>query len=292
MIDRHLSMAVDVAGLTPRTRRDREGVLRRLAWWLETTHDSTLEEATAEQLAGWSEAILRTSSGATASIATRRAYISHVREFYLWRALEGHPNPALRLRPPKKRRRLPRAMDERSLVTALAGLRGVHRVWLALAAVAGLRVGEIAAMRGEDIDDHEDPVALIVHGKGDRDRRVPLAPELWRWLQPYVVRGSLWSRPRGGQVDGDWVSHELSAALAALNLRYTAHHARHRFGRSFYLATGDLRATQEILGHGSVTSTELYTEGARTAAAVGVQQVSTPLRRITPTRVDRSPRSA
>ncbi|WP_054050791.1 tyrosine-type recombinase/integrase [Alloactinosynnema sp. L-07] len=277
-IARHL-VSLDLDGLSDETRNQREGALRRLAWWLEHARDTNLDHATEHDLRAWTEAIMRTTDGGEASNSTRRTYISHVRSFYLWRAKAGHPNPAMLLRPPKKRQTVPRPVDESSLGVAMRGLPDRPRIWYALGAFAGLRAGEVAAMRGIDLDDSEHPVMMTIRGKGGKERQVPCSPELWDILKPHVLgRGPLWRTATGGKVTGKYISGQVADALDALGLRVRHHSGRHRFGRKFYVATKDIRATQEVLGHASVSTTQIYTEGARPVISTGVCKVTGPLK--------------
>jgi integrase/recombinase XerC len=289
-IERHLVQAVDVPGLARRTRRSREGAIRRLAWWLRSARDVGLADATALDLAAWAESILRTTAGNEAAEATRRAYTSHVREFYAWLSdLDDRPSPAAKLKAPPNRRRQARAMDEASLTRALRHLPEPTRTWVGLAACVGLRAGEIAAMRGEDVDRDCDPPELLIKGKGDRERRLPLSEVAWELLVPHLRRGPLWRSGRGRRLTADDISARVSEGLRDLGIPYTCHSGRHFFGRRLYRATRDLRLTQEALGHASVVTTMIYTEGDLPALVSGVRKVAAPLRQ-TVTR--RGPRSA
>ncbi len=279
-IAQHLD-ALDLDGLTDETRKQREGALRRLAWWLEHERETALERATAEDLRAWAASIMRTTTGNEASISTRRTYVSHARSFYLWRAKTGHSNPAMLLRGPKNRKRLPRPIDESSLGIAMRGMADRPRVWYALGAFAGLRAGEVAAMHGDDIDESEQPVMMTIRGKGGKERKVPCSPDLWEILRPHVAGrgpGPLWRTATGGKVTGKYISEHVGDALDGLGLRARHHSGRHRFGRKFYKATRDIRATQEVLGHASLSTTQIYTEGATPVITTGVCKVTGPLK--------------
>lgn len=120
-----------------------------------------------------------------------------------------------------------------------------------LGAHAGLRAGEIALVHARDLRDD----LLTVHGKGRRERVVPIAnEELLRMLQR--VEGWAFPNPRTGKsLTAGTVSRLLSDAMPG---GWTAHTLRHRYATSAYDGTGDLLAVAELLGHTSVQTTQVY----------------------------------
>jgi len=99
-------------------------------------------------------------------------------------------------------------------------------------------------------------VTLIVHGKGAKDRPVPLSDDVARLVSEAVKAGGGWAFP--GQQDGH-LSPEHVGVLASRALTpYSLHQCRHRFGTRAYLATNNLYALQRLLGHTSPVTTERY----------------------------------
>src|SRR6266566_8950919 len=103
---------------------------------------------------------------------SRAQYVSVVCCFYRWLVADGRliADPSRWLVAPKLPRRMPRPINEDDLALALAAAREDVRCWLTLAAYAGLRGGEVAAMRREDVYDTSRPPVMIARGKGDRER--------------------------------------------------------------------------------------------------------------------------
>jgi len=205
--------------------------LRRLARFLDVECGADLLAVTDTDLDDWQH------SNAHLNPATRRSYAAHVSEFYLW-ALAGGlttSNPALVLVRPKQGRRLPRptAPDDVQMAVDCAPER--LRLMLVLAAYAGLRAGEIAHLTRGQVRDTSTPPVLVIRGKGDVERVVPMS----------------------GRV--------------VMELR--AHGLRHYFGSSLYAASQDLRLTGEVMGHQSPATTAGYVSYSHAAAVEAVERV-------------------
>ncbi len=186
-------------------------------------------------------------------------------------------DPTVHLGAPKAGRRLPRAL-RRDQVTALLaapdparalGLR--DRAVLELLYASGARVSEIA---GLDLDglDLADATARL-HGKGDKDRIVPLGEPaclaVERWLaqgRPAVAARSASPPPavflsrRGRRLSSDDIRAAVRAAAAAAGLsRVTPHTLRHSYATHLLEGGADLRSVQELLGHVALSTTQIYT---------------------------------
>lgn len=132
------------------------------------------------------------------------------------------------------------------------------RAYVVLGAFAGLRVHEIAKVRGEDVD-----VAagwLYVVGKGGSRAAVPLHPLVAALAEGMPREGWWFPNRAGGHVTAGNVSQVIQASLAAHGSSATAHALRHTFGTYVLRASGDLRVAQEALRHRSVSSTQIYTQ--------------------------------
>lgn len=124
-----------------------------------------------------------------------------------------------------------------------------------LAARAGLRRGEIARVHSDDLVQNGRVWALCVHGKGGRERVVPVPADLAHqmretggWLFPGADQGHL-SPHRVGDL-----------VAAALPGGWTCHTLRHRFATRSYQASGDLLAVQRLLGHAKPETTQIYVQ--------------------------------
>lgn len=125
---------------------------------------------------------------------------------------------------------------------------------LLLAARCGLRRGEIARCRGVDVIGEWGERCLIVQGKGDKPRTVPIADDLAAAIRS---RGGGWTFPGGdgGHLSPDWVGILASRILPG---EWTLHSLRHRFATRAYAATTDLLTVQSLLGHASPATTQAY----------------------------------
>lgn len=199
-------------------------------------------------------------------VEARAAAVSHLRGFYKWALDEQllEHDPSVRLRRPKRERRIPRPMSDAAAAKALGIAPDPIRQWLFLAAYAGLRACEIAQLRGQDFLLYQDPPILIIReSKGGDTTVVPIAEEL-RPLVAELARDEGWCFPKGrggdGHVTASQVQKRANTFLHELGIDETLHQLRHWFGTQTFRATGrDLRATQELMRHRSPVSTAGYT---------------------------------
>ncbi len=188
--------------------------------------------------------------------ASRATYLAHIASFYKWAVREDlrPDDPTARLIRPRLRRRLPRPISPANLQHAIDCADQPLRVWLLLAAFAGLRACEVATLHRDDIL----PEVLIVRdGKGGKQRIVPLHPILLAELERLPKEG--WLFPgRNGPMAANSVSKRMSRYLRDLPIPETFHQCRHAFATAVYRQSRDLRLTQELMGHQSPNTTANY----------------------------------
>ena len=217
-------------------------------------------------------------AGRAASTRARR--LASLRSFCRFAAGEGWlaADPCLDLASPRRGRHLPRLLDA-GQVTRLIGAPdlslplGVRdRAILEVLYATGARVSEVADLRPDSVLD--DFQVLRCEGKRDKHRLVPLGREARAALQAYLseVRPNLAGRARGdppawlflsktgrrlgrGRLLGIVRDHALACGLPAI----TPHVLRHSFATHLLEHGADLRAVQEMLGHGDIGTTEIYT---------------------------------
>lgn len=134
-----------------------------------------------------------------------------------------------------------------------------RKALIALCGLCGCRIGEALAVTPEDFD--LDEMTLRIRGKGDKTRYVPISAGAWETLQRPVTRSFC---NGGGSVVGlkDRFARRVITMLgqqAGLRREIRSHDLRATFGTAVYDKTKDIRVVQELLGHASVETTELYT---------------------------------
>jgi len=192
----------------------------------------------------------------TWSASTRRSHRDAVRTFYAWQVKTGHlkVSPLADLAPGKPSTPNPRPVPENDYRFALQVADERDRLMILLAGAVGMRRGEVARIHTDDVFQDLLGFSLVIHGKGGRERTVPL---------PDVIATTITDRPRGfvfpGQIDG-----HLSPAYVGKRVRhllppaYSMHKLRTRFGTKAYAVSHDLGAVQDLLGHASPDTTRWY----------------------------------
>ncbi|MFN4241501.1 MAG: tyrosine recombinase XerC [Erythrobacter cryptus] len=188
----------------------------------------------------------------------------------------GDPDPAApRLRGPRLKKGLPRPVtpdEAMSLAEAVEDsaraewIGARDRAVLLLLYGSGLRIAEALALKGGDQPLGE---VLLVSGKGGKQRLVPVLPITRAAVADYVRQcpwpltrdAPLFRGAKGGPLSPGMVQRAVAAARRALGLPESAtpHALRHSFATHLLGAGADLRALQELLGHASLGSTQIYT---------------------------------
>ncbi len=276
---RHL---VDTRNLSPHTVRAYLGDLEALGSHLVAHGRLDFAEADLRALRGWLADLHGRGAGRTTM--ARRA--TAVRVFYAWLRSAGRTvtDPAAALRSPKADRSLPPTLDRtavQGLFDHLAAREAAaaddreRAVALRDAAIvellysSGLRVSELCGLRVPDLDEARGLVRVV--GKGDKERSVPLgrpaAQALGRWLaaRPRLAGPAggvhVFVGVRGAPVDQRVVRRVVHAALAAVPDApdLGPHGLRHAMATHLLEGGADLRAVQEMLGHASLATTQIYT---------------------------------
>ncbi len=233
---------------------------------------------------------LAASSAGRAVVAVRGLHAFAVAE-----GLAG-ADPASAVHPPSSPRKLPRAIAvpevERLIAAAAAGdgadrLRPLRdRALLELLYGTGARISEVVGLDVDDLgftavppgglpDRQEPPATVRLSGKGGRDRLVPVGRYAREALEAYLVRArpalaaatrrvsaspAVFLNARGGRLtrQGAWAVLKAAAARAGLG-DVSPHTLRHSYATHLLDGGADVRVVQELLGHASVTTTQIYT---------------------------------
>ena len=189
---------------------------------------------------------------------------------FLYGQVLKDPAPMKGLSRPRGERHLPEILSQREVLRLLASLRNVkHRVILALLYAGGLRVGEVVRLKVSDIDS-ERMLIRVRQGKGRKDRYTLLPRSILGDLRGYwkAYRPSTWLFPggrRGRHLTERSVQNVFVRAVCAVGIRkrVTVHTLRHSFATHLLEGGTDLRCIQELLGHRSLRTTEIYTHVTR-----------------------------
>jgi integrase/recombinase XerD len=204
--------------------------------------------------------------------------LAAVRTFHLFLVREGETssNPADGVARPKVPRTLPRPLSLPEVQSILefpdgldaAGVR--DRAILETLYGAGIRVSELVGMDVDDVD--LDEGSVLVRGKGNKERVVPLGRFATAALSAYLTRarptlagarsgGALFLNQRGGRLTRQGAARILNSAArrAGLSKPVTPHTLRHSFATHLLEGGADIRVVQELLGHATLSTTQIYT---------------------------------
>lgn len=290
-VERYLRYAALELGLSENSRQAYRRDLERYLIWLEEHGIGDLGAVAPETLSEFVAELGQTL--APASILRR---VSTVRSMHRFLFEEGAlpENPGSGLRTPKRAQRLPKALpveDVEALLAATGGDDPVglrDRALLELLYASGARVSEVTALDVDDLlsapgrgDAWENPETALseggflqVTGKGSKQRIVPYGSYAGRALAAYLVRArpamatkgkgtpALFIGPRGARMSRQsaWLVIRAAAERAGIAAEVSPHTLRHSFATHLLAGGADVRTVQELLGHASVTTTQIYTQ--------------------------------
>ena len=282
-IERFLDATWAGQGLSPATLSAYRSDLQALARWLRAERGVALAQAQSNQLFDY--LAMRAAAGYKPRSTAR--LLSCLRAFYARCVQEGQraDDPVALVQAPKLPRLLPKALSEAQVAALLeapdlatpVGLR--DRAMLELMYACGLRVSELVDLPGTALNLRQG--VLRVTGKGSKERLVPLGEESRHWLERYMREArpallaglrdpagvaALFVAPGGGAPTRQqfWALVKRHAAAAGIDpARISPHGLRHSFATHLLNHGADLRALQLLLGHSSLSTTQIYTLVAR-----------------------------
>ena len=281
LIDAFLERAWSELGLADNTLSSYRLDLNEFARWLaEPGQASNLVDCRRDQLYGYlaSRADKGGKSGRGFSARSNARLLSALRHFYRLLQRDGRisEDPTLLVDAPKLPRSLPKALAESEVEALLQapadtplGLR--DRAMLELMYATGLRVSELVGLRADQVNLRQG--VLRVTGKGGKERLVPIGAEAQHWLVRYIGESRV-TLLKGVRVDALFVTarrsgmtrqmfwvlvknHAQRAGIASQ--RISPHVLRHSFATHLLNHGADLRALQMLLGHSSLSTTQIYT---------------------------------
>ncbi|TPV48442.1 site-specific tyrosine recombinase XerD [Pseudarthrobacter phenanthrenivorans] len=262
-------------------RRD----LARYTRYLAAQGCSSPRDITRHHVTGYVRALSDGSDGGSAlGVRSAARTVVAVRGLHKFWALEGYTpaDPASEVHPPMPGKRLPKAIsvDEVTRILEAAGTdtaTGLRdRALLEFLYSTGARISEAVGLDVDDIslDARESGPAIVrLFGKGSKERLVPLGSYGARALDAYLVRGrpllaakgkgtpALFLNARGGRISRQsaWTILKAAAGKAQITKDVSPHTLRHSFATHLLEGGADVRVVQELLGHASVTTTQVYT---------------------------------
>ncbi|TCD47104.1 site-specific tyrosine recombinase XerD [Chlorobium sp. N1] len=263
------------------TRESYRNDLRRYMLWLQE-EGVALETLTTENIGRFVDS-LHLAGLEPSSVARNVSAIRSLHRFLFQERLLP-TNPAETLHQPKKNRHLPsvltidetrRVLEAPMLKEPPGRFRLRDRAILELLYASGIRVSELVEMRQQNL--YLDERFIRVFGKGSKERLVPIGDEAAQWIGRYreelrlrlANRNSLdhlFLNARGGKLTRMAVYSMVRqyAVLAGIAKQISPHTFRHTFATHLLEGGADLRAVQEMLGHSSITATQIYTHIDRT----------------------------
>jgi integrase/recombinase XerD len=268
-------------GLSPNSTSAYRRDLRRYLSYLDRQGVDDLAEVSEREVAGFLAELRAGAPGRAAlSPASAARAVVAVRGLHRFAAREGAvpSDVAAGVRPPVPPRRLPHALPVDDVVAMLeaAGFDGTpkalrDRALLEFLYGTGARVSEVLALDVDDLD--RQAAAVLLHGKGGKDRLVPVGRYALDAVEAYLVRGrpaligtgrgraALFLNLRGGRLSRQsaWTILKEVADRAGVRAKVGPHTLRHSFATHLLDGGADVRVVQELLGHASVTTTQIYT---------------------------------
>jgi integrase/recombinase XerD len=208
-----------------------------------------------------------------------------VRGFHRFAVREGlaTSDPSAAVRPPSPAKRLPKALPLSDIEAILdaAGAPGTSlalrdRALLEVLYGTGARISEAVGLDVDDLDLTGEPGTVLLRGKGGKERMVPVGSFATEAVDAYLVRGrpelsdgggagrgmpALFLNSRGGRLSRQsaWAVLTKAAERAGVTAEVSPHTLRHSFATHLLDGGADVRVVQELLGHASVTTTQIYT---------------------------------
>jgi integrase/recombinase XerD len=276
-VTRFLDGAWMERGLSANTLAAYRADLMALSRWL-ITQGSQITKATRADLLGF--IAWRVESGARPRSTARQ--LSSFRRFYRHLLREGSlkEDPTAQIAMPKIGRSLPKSLTEEEVEALLNApvvadpLGARDRTMLEVLYATGLRVSELVSLKYSQLNLNQG--VLRVHGKGDRERLIPLGEEAVRWLREFIGTGRgeilldrntdyLFPTRRGDHMTRQAFWHIIKryARKANVQKELSPHTLRHAFATHLLNHGADLRVVQMLLGHSDLSTTQIYTHVAR-----------------------------
>jgi integrase/recombinase XerD len=284
LVDAYLRHLTIERGMAKNTIAAYRADLNRYAAFLESRAITTPNQITELVITDFAESLKVTSGLISSSVARVLAGVRGLHKFWLLENITPG-DVAAAVKPPKSPRNLPKAITVEQIEKLLAAagpdpadesamaadpVRVRDRAMLELLYATGARISELINL---DLDDLVDPTLVRLFGKGSKERIVPVGGYAQRALEAYLVRTrptlvgqgkgtpALFLNQRGGRLSRQsaWQIISEAARVAEIPGEISPHTFRHSFATHLLEGGADVRVVQELLGHSSVATTQIYT---------------------------------
>jgi integrase/recombinase XerD len=278
---RHLSIE---RGVAANTLNAYTGDLRRYLDFLQNQGLVEISEISEQHISAFSRSLVIEAKLSSRTVARVLAAVRGAHKFWLQEGLIRQDH-AHSVKPPKSLRSIPKAiaLEQVEALLAAAGpdpmqdsqeahdpVRIRNRAILELLYATGARVSEVTAI---DLDDILDPTLIRLFGKGSKERIVPVGSYAQKAVSQYLVRvrptlatagrgtPALFLNQRGSRLSRQsvWQIINDAAQVAGFSTEISPHTLRHSFATHLLEGGADVRVVQELLGHASVATTQIYT---------------------------------
>lgn len=286
VVESYLDHLAVERGLSANTVASYRRDLQRYLRYLDARGITAISEVTRPDVTAFADELAAPAAEGRTPLATSSIgrTIVAVRGFHRFTTAEGLTiiDPAVEVSPPRIGTRLPKALGVAEVqallegpdLTTVEGLRDL--ALLELLYGTGARISEVCGLDVDEVrrtlDDAD--AGLRLHGKGNKQRIVPLGSYARRAVDAWLVRGrpewqsratapgpSLLLNSRGNRLSRQtaWASVQQAATRAGISAEVSPHSLRHSFATHLLDGGADIRVVQELLGHSSVTTTQIYT---------------------------------
>lgn len=283
----YLDHLVVERGLADNTLKSYRRDLRRYVAWLAAQGVEGLDAVREETVTAFLMALREGDADhPPLSAGSAARTVVAVRGFHRFAVREGisRVDPSAAVRPPAPAKRLPKALPLADIERILdaAGAPGTalalrDRALLEVLYGTGARISEAVGLDLDDLDLGEPDVAgggtVLLRGKGSKERMVPVGSYAQEAVEAYLVRGrpelssvgrglpAVFLNARGGRLSRQsaWTVLVKAAERAGVTAEVSPHTLRHSFATHLLDGGADVRVVQELLGHASVTTTQVYT---------------------------------
>ncbi len=264
------------------TVETRQSYLRKFIYWCDDRGIGCPQEVTKPILERFQRYLFlhRKKNGKPLSISGQLAYLHSIRVMFRWLAKSNYIlyNPASDLELPKKTHRLPKYVLTQSEVETIINQADIRttlgirdRAIMEVFYSTGIRRTELTNLKVIDIDIDRGTL-MVLHGKGDKDRMIPIGQRAIDWVCKYLdevrpglviglSKNILFLNQVGTKVGADYLTHLISDYITAAELgkKGSCHLFRHAMATLMLENGADIRYIQAMLGHASLETTQIYT---------------------------------